>query len=78
MFYRNPAPLDFANIPEHARYMKKLPLHMYIYHDKHTNPHTASIATLPLHRVHRMNYIPVRGCHPGCDRGAWEGVYIMF
>jgi hypothetical protein len=25
---------------------------------KHTNPRTASIATLPLHRVHRMNHIP--------------------
>jgi hypothetical protein len=24
---RNPVPLDFAIIPKHARYMKKLPLH---------------------------------------------------
>jgi hypothetical protein len=29
-----------------------------IYSYKHTNPRTASNATLPLHRVHRMNHIP--------------------
>jgi hypothetical protein len=30
----------------------------YKYSHKHPNPRTASIATLPLHKVHRMNHIP--------------------